>query len=140
MAEADLKIEMDWQQRSRQLWLAAGDKNTWFFHQVASGRRRLNRIHSIRVGDRSYIGHAAVGTAIANHFRAILPERAQKQVGMDRGGDVTLSVGQQDQLTRPFIEEEVRAAIQGLNVEGARGRMGFRLSFIRSVRIWLAPR
>ena len=70
VAEADLKIEMDWRQRSRQLWLAAGDANTWFFHQVASGKRRLNRIHSIRVGDRTYSGHSAVETAIVKHFRA----------------------------------------------------------------------
>ena len=42
VAEADLKTEMDWRQLSRKLWLAAGDSNTRFFHQVASGRRRLN--------------------------------------------------------------------------------------------------
>ena len=70
VAEADLKTEMDWRQRSRQLWLVACDANTWFLHQVASGRRRLNRVHSIRVGDNIYRGHAAVGTALATHFWA----------------------------------------------------------------------
>ena len=51
VAEADLEIEMDWRQRSRQLWLAAGDANTRFFHQVARGKKRHNCIHSIRVSD-----------------------------------------------------------------------------------------
>ena len=42
VAELDLRQEMDWRQRSRQLWLAAWDANTRFFHQIASRRRRQN--------------------------------------------------------------------------------------------------
>ena len=38
VAEVDYQIEMDWRQRSRILWLAAGDANTRFFHQSANGR------------------------------------------------------------------------------------------------------
>ena len=44
VAELDLRQEMDLRQHSRQLWLADGDANTRFFHQIASGRRRQNFI------------------------------------------------------------------------------------------------
>ena len=40
VAEVDYRFEMDWRQRSRLLWLAAGDANTRCFHQSANGRRR----------------------------------------------------------------------------------------------------
>ena len=44
-------------------------------------------------------------------------------------GAARLSAGQQGQLTRPFTEEEVRAAIQGLNGEGAPGPDGIPVFF-----------
>ena len=52
VAEADLRIEMDWRQRSWELWLSTGDSNTRFFHQMANGRRCLNGIRRLRIGDR----------------------------------------------------------------------------------------
>jgi hypothetical protein len=39
--------EMWWNQRSRVLWLQHGDKNTKFFHQKATQRRKRNIIDSI---------------------------------------------------------------------------------------------
>ena len=51
VAEVNLRIDMDWRQRSWQLWLLAGDANTRFFHQLANRRRRLNGVRRLRIDD-----------------------------------------------------------------------------------------
>ena len=115
---------MDWRQRSCQLWLAAGDANTKFFHQVANGCRRSNCIGRLLVGDSIITGHAAVGQALAYHFCSFFwrgPPNSWRWIG---AGASTLSPAQQHQLTSTFLEDEVRTTICGLNAEGAPGPDG----------------
>nr|POE91951.1 hypothetical protein CFP56_33154 [Quercus suber] len=66
--EASLNLELDdwltkeelrWKQKSRELWLKEGDRNSRFFHLSTLNRRRRNRISEIKLEDGSWINNIA---------------------------------------------------------------------------------
>ena len=139
MAATDLWVEMDWRQRSRQLWLAAGDANTRFFHQAANGRRLANRIKRLRMGDRVITSQAAVGRALADNFRGFFKRGPPNSWRWTGAGASCLSLDEQGSIIGPFLVDEVRAAINGLNAEGASGPDGISVFFYRDYWDQVAP-
>ena len=119
VAKVDLHIEMDWRQRSRQLWLTAGDTNMRFFHQVANGRRRVSNIRRLQISDQTYSEPSAIGQPLFYHFQDFYHRGPPCRWRWRATGAATLLPTQQQQLTVPFSEEEVKVAIRGLNSEGA---------------------
>ena len=117
VAEADLRIEVDWRQRSRQLWLSAGDANTKFFHML--------------VGDRTLTDQSSIGLALADYYREFYRRGPSNKWRWNAKGATILSSGQQQDLIFPATEEEVLAAICGLNNEGAPGPDGIPVFFYR---------
>ena len=47
--------EVHWLQRSRANWLRHGDRNTTFFHQFATARRKKNMIKKLRVDNNVWL-------------------------------------------------------------------------------------
>ena len=131
VAEVDLRIEMDWRQRSRQIWLAAGDGNTRFFHQVANRRRRLNDIQRLQIGDRVVNDQTTIGQAFVEHFRRFYRRGpANRWLWLATGASI-LDLSQQQQLISPFSEDEVKVVVRGLNSEGAPGPDGIPVFFYK---------
>ena len=135
VAELDLRQEMDWRQRSRQLWLAARDANTRFFHQVASGRRRQNFIQRLRIGAQVIVDQALVGQALSDHYRRGLPNRWK----WTPTTATMVTSSQKSQLSMSFSIDEVKAAVWGLNSEGAPGPDRIPIFFYKNYWEAIAP-
>lgn len=67
LSEWLLRSEILWYQKSRELWLKFGDKNSKFFHLSIVIRRRSNSIDAIKLEDRSSIHDQKL---IREHIRA----------------------------------------------------------------------
>lgn len=67
-----LKEEVFWKQRSKVFWLKEGDKNTHFFHAMATSRKRSNSILKLKKDDGSWISsEASIKEMIRDYFSNI---------------------------------------------------------------------
>lgn len=67
--------EVYWKQRSRLQWLKEGDENTKYFHSVANGRKNINFIPSIKIGNDSYTTTKDIGKIFEQRFRALFGQK-----------------------------------------------------------------
>ena len=110
--------EVSRRQKSKELWLKEGDKNTGFFHIMANAHRRRNILLNIR--DKEGLVDAFQNLLSApNSWRPPLPDLLFNVIG-----DVQVA-----KLEEMFTEEEILAAISWLSGDKAPGKDGFPLAF-----------
>ena len=120
------KEEIRWKQRSRCNWLKEGDKNTKFFHGMASSKRRANRIVSIMDGRKRLEKKEEIKSHIIEYFQSLYTDGGWERPHL---GNIAFEViGEEEAkwLERNFEEEEVRQAIFDLARDKAPGQMVFR--------------
>ncbi|XP_075645968.1 uncharacterized protein LOC142617137 [Castanea sativa] len=69
--ETLVREEVMWNQKSRALWLKCGDRNTRFFHTIASQRRRRNRIDGLMDNGVWYDSFEDLERVILEYFSSI---------------------------------------------------------------------
>ena len=121
--------EVSWRQKSREIWLKEGDRNTRFFHRMTNSHRRRNSITSIRINGRNLVKEAEVKEGLVRAFQSLLsapinwrlpfPEIYVNLIGEDHCA----------KLEEMFTEEEILAVVSGLNDDKALGPDGFPLAF-----------
>ena len=76
--------EIHWRQLSRELWLREGDRNTGYFHCMATAHRRRNSMDRIKINRIWLSEEQEVRTGIADAFKQLLTEDSEWQA--DIGG------------------------------------------------------
>lgn len=65
-------LELKWQQRVRKRWLVNGDRNTQYFHSIASAKHNSSRISAIRHEDVQLTDGSQIRDTFHNHMKGLL--------------------------------------------------------------------
>ena len=121
--------ETSWRQKSIELWLREGDKNTGYFHKMANAHKRVNSLVKIKINGLWVTEERDIKDGVVQAFHSLLsvidewrPRCNGLQVGVLEGEAATL-------LEAPFSEEEVFGALSDLNGDKAPGPDGFTMAF-----------
>ncbi|KAK1256612.1 hypothetical protein QJS04_geneDACA024456 [Acorus gramineus] len=126
--------EIEWRQKSKALWLKAGDNNTKFFHQAVSQHRRVNHILKIQIGDSLWEEPEEIRSNLTTHFKRSFRKRRGWKPSWEDPELPRLSPEQLALLEAPFGEIEIFEAIAKAEGDKAPGPDGFSLSFFQ--RYW----
>ncbi|RVW55480.1 LINE-1 reverse transcriptase-like [Vitis vinifera] len=124
--------ETHWRQLSREIWLKEGDRNTGFFHRMASAHCRNNQLERIKINGEWLLEEQEIREGIASTFQSLLSEDMGWKA--DIGGLRLDRISQQEAetLERPFTEEEIYVALMEMNGDKAPGPDGFTMAFWQS--------
>ena len=121
--------EISWRQKSRELWLKDGDKNTGYFHKMANAHRRRNCLGKISINGKMLEKEAEIKVGLIEAFKNLfsapsewhpsLPDLSFDEIGLENA----------TKMEEDFSEEEIWTAISGLNGDKAPGPDGFPLAF-----------
>jgi hypothetical protein len=113
LVELQGREEKMWRQRSRIQWLSEGDKNTHFFHQRASQRRKKNKISILAKADGSVTEDPIKLQQMARSFYADL-YTSEATSGMDEvlaSVLVSVTADMNAKLIAPFRDNEIKEAL-----------------------------
>ena len=136
-AQSDLwawlrRKELYWAQHSRDQWLKSGDKNTRYFHTIASIRRRKNSLRSIKSKGKILSEPDEIKKEAVNFYTDLFKEDFQSRPTFENLGFKSLTEAQAQLLTAPFKHEEIDAVVDSCNPSKAPGPDGFNFKFIKA--------
>lgn len=126
------KREAYWAQVSRSKWLKEGDRNTKFFHTLASIRRQKNSISSIVVDNTNIVDCAGIKSEAVSYFQNIFQEDLKNRPTFENLGFKKLLPSQTSMLCEPFSHDEIDAAVASCDGNKSPGPDGFNFNFIKT--------
>jgi hypothetical protein len=124
--------EIKWYQRAKVKELLEGDSNTKYFHMVANGKHRKNRIFQMHNSDRMLYEDRELKSHITRYYKDLFgpPERSSFTLDEDLRDDIIqVTQAENEELIKTFSEEEVKAAVFSMEHNKAPGPDGFPVEF-----------
>ena len=75
--------EVSWRQKSREIWLKEGDRNTKFFHKMANTHNRRNQLNRIKVKGRCLIEESEIKEKVGKNFQELLTDLGDWKPSID---------------------------------------------------------
>ncbi|CAA7031134.1 unnamed protein product [Microthlaspi erraticum] len=134
LQEAYKEEEGFWKQRSRQLWLALGEKNTEFFHAVTKGRKAINKFSVIEDENNNPVFEEGKITEVITKFYQTLftSEGGTSHDTVWEALKPCISEEVNQSLIKIPTAEEIRAACFSIHPGKAPGPDGFSACFFQS--------
>ncbi|RVW86319.1 Transposon TX1 uncharacterized 149 kDa protein [Vitis vinifera] len=121
--------EVSWRQKSREIWLKEGDRNTKFFHKMANAHRRRKQLNRIKVNERCFTEESEIKEEVDRNFQELLTDPGDWKPSIEGLNFERLEEREVERLEQPFSEEEVFEALKGCCGEKAPGPDGFSMAF-----------
>jgi hypothetical protein len=134
LAAAYKEEEEHWKQRSRQLWLTLGDKNTGFFHACTKGRLAVNKFSVIEneEGTTFYEEHQIL-KVISEYYQKIFTTKpGERRSVIAATLQPCISDETNRKLTRMPTAKEIKTACFSIHADKAPGPDGFSASFFQT--------
>ncbi|KAL8119408.1 hypothetical protein AgCh_016796 [Apium graveolens] len=124
--------EIFWRQRSKQLWLQAGDKNTKYFHASCSKRKRNNHIQRLKSEEGEWTDwNGGLAEMIRNYFQQLFTEGNTHTEEVLRCIPKLVSDQHNSDLLSPISDEEVKDALFHMHPDKAPGPDGMTPAFFQ---------
>ena len=111
--------EASWRQKSREIWLKKGDRNTRFFHQMANAHRRRNQLTRVKVNERWLTEESEIKEEVRRVFKGLLADLNGWKPTIDGLIFKRLEELDVEGLEKPFSEEKIFGALSGFCKEKA---------------------
>ena len=122
------KWVMSWRQKSKEIWLKEEDRNTRFFHQMASAHRKRNQLTRVKVNGRWLTKKSEIKAKVSKAFQGLLVDPGDWKPGIDGLNFERLEELDVEGLEKPFSEEEVFGALSDFCEEKVPGLDGFSMA------------
>ncbi|XP_057760892.1 uncharacterized protein LOC130981312 [Arachis stenosperma] len=126
-----LRQDMYWKQMSRSRHANKMDRNTRYFHNIASARRRNNRIESLAINGRLVRNQARIKFAVQDFYKRLYHQEATPRVSFRDGLVNRLEMEEVKTLEALPSVEEVKEAIWDCEYSKAPGSDGYNMNFIK---------
>ncbi|XP_057730273.1 uncharacterized protein LOC130945580 [Arachis stenosperma] len=126
-----VRKELHWKQMSRSRHARDMDKNTRYFHNLASARRRNNRIDTLAINGRLIRNQARIKIAIREFYKELYHQERSPEVGFRDGLVERISEEDSCALEAPPSPEEIKEAVWDCESSKTPGCDGYNMNFIK---------
>ncbi|XP_016185748.1 uncharacterized protein LOC107627429 [Arachis ipaensis] len=123
--------EIHWKQLSRSQHAANMDKKTRYFHNIASARRRNNRIDALMIHGRLVRNQARIKGAIRGFYKDLYRQEYAPRIGIRDGLVNQIWNAEEEALEVLPSAEEIKEAVWDCDSSKAPGSDGYNMNFIK---------